>query len=256
MFLKRAWIPVVAGLALMVGCGDSKPTDKIPTTAPMAAKEPFEILAHLKYLAVRKDFKDLPVIAPSDLTGLYGNAFWFHDHAGTMGLSLTAEEIAGLGVGAAKDLGYLAPGVSCKDLQDGKDKVDAKMIPALPADMVGLDLMKLDKLPNNASKDKKIVQDYTKLSDPATLRAVFNAGIYRLTKGIPADMWPDINVMEVKQNAGNTKAKDVYLGYKGESIMQVAVLPKADGNLGIIYIYYKVHPKKIAKLFADNAGAK
>jgi hypothetical protein len=255
MFLKRAWIPVLAGLALMVGC-DSKPSDKVPTTAPMAAKEPFEILNHLKYLAVRKDYKDLPVIAPSDLTGLYGNAFWFHDHAGTMGLSLTAEEIQALGVGAVKDLGYLAPGVSCKDLQDNKDKVEAGVMPALPASMVGLDLIKLDKLPNNASKDKAVVQDYTKISDPTILRAVFNAGIYRLMKGIPADMWPEINVMEVKQNAGNTKAKDVYLGYKGETLMQVAVQPNADGNLGIIYIYFKVHPKKIAKMFAENAGAK
>jgi len=255
MFLKSALLPVVAGLALIVGC-DSKPIDKIPTTAPMAAKEPFEILAHLKYLAVRKDYKDLPVIAPSDLTGLYGNAFWFHDHAGTMGLSLTAEELQGLGVGAAKDLGYLAPDVSCKELQDTKDKVETGGLAALPANMVGLNLLKLDKLPNNASKDKAIAADYAKISDPATLRAVFNAGIYRLMKGIPADMWPDINVMEVKQNAGNTNAKDVYLGYKGESLMQVAVQPKADGNLGIIYIYYKVHPRKIAKLFAENAGSK
>ena len=255
MFLKSAWIPVIAGLAIMVGC-DSKPIDKIPATAPMAAKEPFEILAHLKYLAVRKDYKDLPVIAPSDLAGLYGNAFWFHDHAGTMGLSLTAEEIQGLGVGAVKELGYLAPDVSCKDLQDAKDKVSTGALATLPANMDGLNLLKLDKLPNNASKDKAIVQDYTKISDPVTLRAVFNAGIYRLMKGIPADMWPDINVMEVKQNAGNTKAKDVFLGYKGESIMQVAVQPKADGNLGIIYIYYKVHPRKIAKMFADNAGSK
>jgi hypothetical protein len=254
MFSKLAMIPVIAGIALMVGC-DSKPTDKVPTTAPMAAKEPFEILNHLKYLAVRKDFKDLPVIAPSDLTNLYGNAFWFHSHAGTMGLSLTAEEIAGLGVGVAKDLGYLAPGVSCKDLQDAKDKYDANGVP-MPAEMTGVDLIKLDKLPNNASKDKAIASDYAKLSDPATLRAVFNAGIYRLMKGIPTDMWADINVMEVKQNAGNTKAQDVFLGYKGESIMQVAVQPKADGNLGIIYIYYKVHPKKIAKMFADNAKSK
>ena len=255
MFLKHAWIPVCVGLALMVGC-ESKPSDKIPTTAPMAAKEPFEILAHLKYLAFRKDFKDLPVIAPTDMSILYGNAWWFHSHAGTMGLSLTPEEIQGLGVAGLVDLGYIAPNVTMKDLQEAQDKVAAGMIPALTPEMAKLNLLKLDKLPDGKSKDKAVVADFTKINEPVMLRAVFNAGIYRLMKGIPTDMWPDINVVEVKQNAGNTKAQDVFLGYKGETLMQVAVQPKADGNLGIIYIYYKVHPKKIAKLFADNNPAK
>ena len=254
MFLKRAWLPVIAGLTLMVGC-DSKPSDNIPTTAPMAAKEPHEILAHLKYLAVRKDYKDLPVIAPSDLSTLYGNAFWFHDHAGTMGLSLTSEEIQGLGVTELKDLGYIAPGVSSKDLQDTKDKVAAGILPGMPAEMETLDAAKLDKLPNNASKDKTIAANYA-LVNGAMLRPVFNAGIYRLMKGVPTEMWNDIVVMEVKQNAGNTKAKDLFLGYKGTPIMQVAVTPKADGNYGIIYIYYKVHAKTLAKMFADGKPAK
>ena len=255
MFSKRAWIPVIASLALFVGC-DSKPADKIPTTAPMAAKEPFEILAHLKYVAVRKDYKDLPVIAPSDMTGLYGNAWWFHSHAGTVGLSLTAEEIQALGVGVVKDLGYLAPGVSCKELQDAKDKVETGELPALPAAMTGLDLIKLDKIPGNEKKDKALLQDYAKISDPVTLRALFNAGIYRLLKGIPTDMWADVNVIEVKPQAGNPKAKDVFLGYKGETILQVTVQAKPDGNQGIIYMYYKMHPRTIAKKFAENAGTK
>ena len=254
MFIKHAWIPVIAGLALMVGC-DSKPSDKIPTTAPMAAKEPQEILAHLKYLAVRKDYKDLPVIAPSDLSTLYGNAYWFHDHAGTMGLSLTNEEIQGLGITQLKDLGYIAPGVSSKDLQDAKDKVAAGINPSLPTELALLDPAKLDKLPNNQSKDKTIANDYTAVNG-AMLRSVFNAGIYRLLKGVPTAMWNDIVVMEIKQNAGNTKAKDIFLGYKGTSIMQVAVLPKADGNFGIIYIYYKVHCKTLAKMFAEGKPAK
>ena len=255
MFLKRAWIPAIAGIALMVGC-DSKPSDKIPTTAPMAAKEPHEILAHLKYLAVRKDFKDLPVIAPSDLTNLYGNAFWFHSYAGTMNLSLTSEEIQGLGVSALADLGYIAPGVSAMDLQGAQDKVGAKLLPKLPPEMEKLNPDKLDKLPNNQSKDKTIAKDYATVSDPALLRPVFNAGIYRLMKGVPADMWSDIVVMEVKPNAGSAKAKDVFLGYKGTSIMQITVTPKADGNYGIIYIYFKVHVKTLAKMMADAKAGK
>ena len=255
MFYKRAWIPVIAGLALVMGC-DSKPSDGIPATAPMAAKEPFEILPHLKYVAVRKDFKDLPVIAPSDMTGLYGNAFWFHDHAGFMTLSLTAEEIQGLGVTDLKNLGYLAPGVSAKELQEAKEKVAAGTLAKLPPEMEGLDVAKLDKLPNNVSKDKNVAKDYAAVSG-AMLRSVFNAGIYRLMKGVPAGMWNDIVVLDVKkQNLPNSKDQDVILGYKGKPIMQVAVRPKADGDYGIIFIYFKVASRTLAKMYAEDQAGK
>jgi hypothetical protein len=254
MFLKRAWIPALAGLVLMVGC-DSKPTDRIPTTAPAAVKEPQEILAHLKYLAVRKDFKDLAVIAPSDLSKLYSNAFWFHNHAGYMGISLTNEEIQALGVTELKALGYIAPGVSAKELQDAKEKVGAGTLAKLPPEMENLDLAKLDKLPSNTSKDKGAVKDYTAINGPM-LSSVFNAGIYRLLKGVPTGMWNDISVMEVKQNLGDPKAKDVFLGYQGTSIMQLALVPKADGTYGVIYIYFKVHTKTLAKMFAEAQGHK
>ena len=250
MFLKRAWIPVIAGLALVMGC-DSKPSDGIPVTAPMAAKEPSEILAHLKYVAVRKDFKDLPVIAPSDMTGLYGNAAWFHDHAAFMNLSLSDEEIQGLGITELKNLGYIAPGVSSKDLQEAKDKLDKGTLAKLPAEMEHLDPLKLDKLPNNLSRDKNTAKDAAVVSG-AMLRPVFNAGIYRLMKGVPTALWNDIVVLEVKkQNVANTKDMDVILGYKGKPIMQVAVRPKSDGNYGIIFIYFKVAAKTLAKLAAE-----
>jgi hypothetical protein len=254
MNMKLAWVPAILGLAIAIGC-DSKPADTVPTTAPMAAKQPHEILAHLKYVAVRKDFKDVPVIAPSDLTGLYGNAWWFHNHACTMGLALTAEEITGLGVTEFKDLGYIAPGVTAKDLQEAKDKVAAKVIPALPAEMANLNMDKLDKLPAEKDKNKDIAKDYAAVSGPM-LRNVFQAGIYRLLKGIPTPMWNDIVVIAVKQNAGNTKDQDVFLGYKGETILQVTARLKADGTYGIIYIYYKAHPKTLAKMYAANNPAK
>ena len=254
MLINRAWIPVIAGIAIIVGC-DSKPVDTTPTTAPMAAKEPHEILAHLKYVAVRKDYKDLPVVAFSDLTNLYGNAFWFHNHASTMGLSLTEEEIQGLGVAEFRDMGYLAAGTTAKDLQDAKDKVTAKLMDKLSPEMAKLDLAKLDKLPDPKDKDKTIAKDYTTVSGPM-LRSVFNAGIYRLLKGIPTAMWSDIVVIATKANAGGAKDQDVFLGYKGETIMQVTVREKADKTYGIIYIYYKAHPKTLAKVFAQNQPAK
>ena len=250
MFLKRAWIPVIAGLALIMGC-DSRPSDGIPATAPMAAKEPFEILAHLKYLAVHKDFKDLPVIAVTDMTGLYGNAGWFHDHASFMDLTLSAEEIQGLGISELQSLGYIAPGICGKDLQEAKDKVAAGTLAKLPPEMANLDAAKLDKLPNNVSRDKNVAKDFAVVSG-AMLRPVFNAGIYRLMKGVPTAMWNDIVVLSVKkQNVADTKDQDVILGYKGKPIMQVAVRPKSDGNYGIIFIYFKVAAKNLAKMAAE-----
>jgi hypothetical protein len=254
MIRNLAWIPALTAAALIVGC-DSKPKDTIPTTAPMAASEPQQILAHLKYLAVRKDMKDLPVISPSDLTGLYGNAWWFHTHAGQMGISLTQEEIQGLGVEQLKTMGYLAPSVTCKELQDAQDKVAAKTLDKLPENMVGLELMKVDKLPDAKDPNKAIAKDYETVNG-TLLRAAYQAGIYRLMKGVPTDMWKDVNVMEIKQNAGNTKAKDVYLGFKGTSIMQVTVSQKSDNTYGIIYIYYKAQPKKLLSLLKEAQAEK
>jgi hypothetical protein len=247
--MKRAWIPAVAAVALLIGC-DSKPSDKIPTTAPAAAKEPHEILGHLKYIAVRKDYKDVAQLAPKDLKGLYSSAWWFHKHAGEMGISLTAEEIDGLGATEAKNLGYLAAGISSKELIDAQN---GKNTGPLPAGIEKLDEKKLDKLPGDKSTNKAEVADYAVLSG-AAFPAVYAAGIYRLTKAIPTAMWSEIVNMEIKNNAApGSKDKDVFLGYKGISVAQVTVRPNADGTLGVIYVYFKVTPKKLAAMATEVA---
>jgi hypothetical protein len=249
MFLKNAWIPAIAGMAIILGC-DSKPADTIPKTAPMAAKEAFELLPHLKYIAVRKDFKDIPVIAPQDLAGLYGNAWWFHNHAGQMDLTLTDEEIKGLGVEEAKTLGYLAPGVSSTSLQTAMDKLQVREIPALPDAMQGYDLGKVDKLP--AEKDKIYGKDFPAMSG-ALLRPMFNAGLYRLLKGVPESLWNEVVVMQTTPNPKNSLETSVVLGFQGKPIIEMTARQKADKTYGIIYVLFKVSPKALAKVAAQPA---
>jgi len=244
MFMKRAWIPAVAAVALLIGCD----SDKIPTSAPAPVKEPHQILGHLQYIAVRKDYKDLAQLAPKDLKGLYSSAWWFHKHAGEMGISLTAEEINGLGVAEATNLGYLAAGISSKELIDAQN---GKNTGPLPAGIEKLDEKKLDLLPGDKSTNKAEMAAYTTLSGPL-FPAVYSAGIYRLTKAIPVTMWKDIVNMEIKNNA-TAGAKDVFLGYKGISVAQVTVRPNADGTLGVIYVYFKVSPKKLAAMATEAA---
>jgi hypothetical protein len=244
MFLKNAWIPAIAGIALMMGC-ESKPADTIPQTAPMAAKEPFELLPHMKYIAVRKDYKDIPVIAPQDLTNLYGNAWWFQNHAGQMDLTLTDEEIKALGVEEVKNLGYIAPGVSMASFQTAMDKLTMKELPALPPEMAGLDGGKLDKLPGE--KDKAYGKDYPAMNGPL-LRPTFNAGIYRLLKGIPAAVWNEVSIMKTTPNAKNDKETALVLGYQGKPILEMTARQKTDKTYGIVYIHYLLQPRAIAKM--------
>ena len=125
MISKHVWIPAALAIAAIVGC-DSKPAEKIPTTAPTAIKEPHEVLKHLQYIAVRKDLKDISLVSPVDPQVADGAAWWFTSHSGDMGISLTADEIASLGVGNVKDMGYIAPGVARKDLQAKLDELSAK----------------------------------------------------------------------------------------------------------------------------------
>lgn len=244
MFLKSMWLPVIAGVVLLVGC-ESKPADTIPQTAPAAAKEPFEILPHLKYIAVKKDFNDVKVIAPDDLNGLYGNAWWFHNHAGQMDVNLSADEIKGLGAEEVRNLGYIAPDVSMTSLQMAMDKLSAKQIPALPDNMQGIDLEKLDKLPKSG-------KDFEALNGPL-LRATYDAGIYRLLKGVPASMWNEVSVLKTQPTKSPNEAQ-VILGYQGTAIIETTVRQKADKSYGIIYIHYLVHPRALAK--SAQAGAK
>jgi hypothetical protein len=77
-----------------ISCGG----DAIPTTAPEAAKEPADILYHLQYLAVRKDYKHVALIAPITPDVVYPSARQLHLDAKALGLTLTPEELKGLGI--------------------------------------------------------------------------------------------------------------------------------------------------------------
>ena len=245
MFLKKVWIPALTGLALIMGC-DSKPADTIPKTAPMAAKEAFELLPHLKYIAVSKDYKDIPVIAPQDLTNLYANAWWFQDHAGTMDLTLTADEIKGLGAQDVQALGYLAPGVSKSGMQLAMDQLQEHKIQAIPDAMQGVDLEKLDKLPQT---EKASPKDYAALNGPL-LRPVYNAGLYRLLKGVPTALWNEVSISKTLPNPKVPDETKLILAYQGTEIIEMTARKKADNTYGIIYIHYLVHPRTLLKAAA------
>lgn len=251
MFNRLAWIPAVAAMAIIVGC-DNKPADRVPSTPPTAIKEPHEVLQHLQYIGVRKDMKGLSLIAPVDPEVVYGSAWWFNKHAGEVGASLTDSEIDALGVGDLRSMGYLAPNVSHKDLQENLDKLALKKIDKLPAGQETLDIEKLDVLPNLKFPNGKPNPSAEDLKNKYG-RAALNAGVFRLTKVIPADVWPDIVVMEVKKDANNPKIQHVFLGYQGNLVLEVGLYQNTDNNYGISYLYYKVGMKKLQALSPANA---
>ncbi|MDP1831807.1 MAG: hypothetical protein Q8K67_07090 [Geothrix sp.] len=95
--MRRALMLPLASLLLVpafVGCSD----DAIPTIAPAPPKEPADILYHLQYLAVRKDYKHTALIAPITPDVVYPAAMHLHQDAQKLGLELTPEEIKGLGI--------------------------------------------------------------------------------------------------------------------------------------------------------------
>ena len=89
----------VAGLLLMAACN----TGSSQLAPPLAAREPGEILAHLKYLAASKDVKHLIVIVPTTPDVVFPSAWWFHKQSRELGIDLTPEEITALGVEKWKD---------------------------------------------------------------------------------------------------------------------------------------------------------
>jgi hypothetical protein len=268
MSFNRAWIPAVAGIALILGC-DSKPTDKIPTTAPTAIKEPFEVLQHLQYMAVRKDMKHTSLIIPVDPEIIYGSAWWFNKHAGELGIPYSEEEIKTFGLEPLKDMGYFSTAATKKDLQEALDKLTATAQqagakkgkadkPALPENLASLDKTKLDELPGQKFPDGRPNPDYDTVKNNATLvRAALAGGLYRVMKGVPAELWPEVAVMEVKKNPVNTKVQDVYLGYQGTTIMQVSVYQQDPGKPWTVsYVYFKVSAKKLSQVAEKLKEAK
>jgi hypothetical protein len=182
-----------------IGCGG----DPIPTSAPAAAKEPADLLYNLQYLAVRKDYKSVVAIAPITPDFVYSGALHFHEDAKTQGLTLTPEEIKGLGVE------HLAA--------------------------------KLDTLSGSPSDDYQVKD----------ARLAFNAGIYRLTKGLTAKSWAKMKHMGITDNMGARQygstyvLKDMALGFDGKKILTVTCVKKPDGNFGISFMRYELNLKTL-----------
>jgi hypothetical protein len=181
------------------GCGG----DPIPTTAPAVAKEPADILYHLQYLAVRKDYKHAALMAPITPDVVYPSAMHFHQDAKQLGLELTPEEIKGLGVE------HLAA--------------------------------KLDNLPGGPTDDYPVKD----------ARLAFNAGLYRLTKGLTAKSWGKMRHMGIVDNVAGRQygsmavVKDMALGFDGTKILTVSCLKKPDGTFGVSYMRYEVSLKSL-----------
>ena len=85
-----------AGLMLLAACNTG--TSGLPSAPPLAAKEPGEILGHLKYLAASKDVKHLIVIAPITPDIVFPSAWWFHKQSRDLGIDLTDQEMKDLDV--------------------------------------------------------------------------------------------------------------------------------------------------------------
>ncbi len=186
---------LVLGGAL--GC-DSKDSG-IPSSPPLAASEPDQILLHLKYLAVRRDLRHIVVIAPISPDVVFPSSWWFHKHATDLKIDLSPEEMQSLAI---------------TELQ-----------------------ARLPNLPRSEEKGYGIEE----------ARKAFNAGLYRLLKGIPQEAWNDVRVSEVKMNGSNTRVMDVFLAYNGKQIMQVSCLKKADGYYGVSFIRYLQVPSGVFK---------
>ncbi|BDU68043.1 hypothetical protein GETHOR_01440 [Geothrix oryzae] len=200
--MRRSLALPLASLLLVpafVGCGG----DAIPTTAPAAAKEPADILYHLQYLVVRKDYKHAALIAPITPDVVYPSAMHFHKQAKELGITLTPEEIKGLGIE------HLAA--------------------------------KLDELPGGPTDDYPVKD----------ARLAFNAGLYRLLKGITDKSWGKMRHMGITDNSAarqfgsSTIVKDMALGFDGTKVLTVSCLKKPDGTWGVSYLRYEVALKSL-----------
>ncbi len=178
-----------------IGCGG----DEVPTSAPAAAKAPADILYHLQYVAVRKDYKDLAVFAPITPVMVYPAAMHFHQDAKTAGIELTPEEIKGLGIE------HLAA--------------------------------KLDTIPGGPTDDYPVKD----------ARLAFNAGIYRLAKGLTPKSWAKMKHMGITDNSGarlqGVTMKDMALGIDGTKILTVSCVQLPNETWAISFMRYEVNLK-------------
>lgn len=224
---KLSWATAILGLAVIVGC-ENKPVEKVPTTPPLAPAEAHMILKNFQYIAVRRDNKHISLIAPVTPDVVFGSGWWFHQHAGKMGIALDEKEIVDFDLMEFLNKGY----ISTQPL---------KMMPDDP---------KLDNFPPPDPK----APNYDATYDIAKARKVYNAGLYRLMKGVPPEMWADMVVMETKLDPANTKLRQLVFGYQGTAIMNVAALQKDDGKWVVTYVQFKQWPEQLKKMVKASQG--
>ncbi|MBP1626532.1 MAG: hypothetical protein H6Q00_1007 [Holophagaceae bacterium] len=249
MFKNRAWMGIAAIPALIIGC-DSKPEDKVPATAPAPVKEPYQVLKHLQYIGVRKDLKAVSAIIPADLDKFYGNICWMHQHAGAAGASLSAQEIQAFGLEDLQKQAYLTPDVSSKDLKALMDKIQSGQGGEIPASMQSCNPDRLDQLPQEKFPDGKPNPDYAVVK--AKSSAVMQAGLYRLIKGVPASLWPQVVMGEAKAVPTNPGWQSVTLKAGDKEIILLTLAQKGDGTYGILYWQYKVGLGSLRKMAPEQ----
>jgi len=222
--IKLSWAASLLSLAVIVGC-ESKPEEKIPSTPPLAPAEAHQVLRNLQYIGARKDFKNIALIAPVAPDVVFQSGSWFHFHAGKMGIALDEKELQDLGMIEFLNKGY----ISTQPL---------KMFPDTE--------LKLDQFPPPDPKSPKYDPSY----DITKARVVYNAGVYRLMKAIPMEMWPELVVMENKPDPSNVKLRQLVIGYKSTPVMNIAVFQKDDGKWALVYVLFKQWPEQLKKLVA------
>ena len=220
--LKMGWAATVLTMAVIVGC-DSTSAEKVPTTPPPAPAEAHQVLSNLKFIGARKDYAAIANIMPAAPDVIYSQGAWFHFHAGQMGIALDEKELTDLKLLDVLNMGY----ISTQPL---------KMFP--PTEL------KIDQFPPMEPKSPKFDPAY----DLAKAKLVYTAGIYRITKGVPAEMWPDLVVKENKPDAGNPKLRQLVINYKETTVMNMAVLQKEDGKWALVYVLFKQWPEQLKKL--------
>ena len=100
---------------------------------------------------------------------------------------------------------------------------------------------KLDSLPGGPTDDYPIKD----------ARLAFNAGLYRLTKGLTAKSWGNMKHMGITDNTAGrqygstTIVKDMALGFGDSKILTVSCIKKPDGNWGISFMRYEVSLKNL-----------
>lgn len=185
----------LAALVICMGCGNKD--GAIPNVPPTAAQTPGAILPHLQYLAAWKNYKHLILISPISPDVVFPSAWWFHNHAKQLGISLTPEEMQILGI---------------TNLASRLDD-----LPRAPEETYGIE----------------------------DARKAFNAGIYRLIKGLPVHVWGAMRVSKVSMNPSSNKVMDVMLSYNNRPMIQVSCIKKVDAGgggefYGVANIWYQV----------------